>query len=124
MVGLVDNGTIHLGDYNRLDIWTFGEGDQDIIHRLGDKTSFSMYTGKTEAGWNDKIGVGLIDIVMITDKKTKVKQSHYRPGKAQRVPGGRGSQVYRQSAHEGCQPYAPAAFTPQEIFLVRIPVRG
>jgi hypothetical protein len=24
----------------------------------------------------------------------------------------------------GCQPYAPAAFTPQEIFLVLIPVRG
>jgi hypothetical protein len=25
---------------------------------------------------------------------------------------------------EGCQPYAPAAFTPQEIFLVLISVRG
>jgi hypothetical protein len=24
----------------------------------------------------------------------------------------------------GCQPYAPAAFTPQEIFLVLISVRG
>jgi hypothetical protein len=24
----------------------------------------------------------------------------------------------------GCQPYTPAAFTPQEIFLVLIPVRG
>ena len=56
----------------------------------------------------------------------KVKQSHYRPGQAQRVPRGSCSQISRQSAHEGGKVFNPTHWPPlpQEIFLVLISVRG
>jgi len=62
----------------------------------------------------------------------KVRQFLYRPGRTLRIPGGTGSQILKQSAHEGGKvvsptqrpPLPPPPPPPQDIFLVLISVRG
>jgi hypothetical protein len=53
-------------------------------------------------------------------------QFHYRSCQALRVPGSLGSQILRQSAHEGGKTVSSTHRPPfpQEIFLVFISVRG
>ena len=53
----------------------------------------------------------------------KVKQPHYRPGQAHRVPGGWGSQISRGKVVSPTH-RPPSPPPPQEIFLVLISVRG
>jgi hypothetical protein len=66
--------------------------------------------------------VSNINPSMLASMYCKVNQSHYRPTKALRAPGGRGSQVFRQSAHEGGKVVSPN--TSRLYPPGKIPVRG
>jgi hypothetical protein len=71
--------------------------------------------------------VCLLQIQVFYMQYGKVKQFLYRPGQALRDPGGRGSQISRQTAQEGCKFFSSThqlPLPPQEIFPLLISVRG
>ena len=92
--------------------WTL-QAFQPVVKQLCGNLNFAFSTFLILRCWP------LIFIVQI-------KLSHYSSGQALRVPGGWGSQISRQSAHEGGKAvsltYRPPL--PQEIVLVLVSVTG
>jgi hypothetical protein len=80
---------------------------------------FRLTIESSSGCWNSKL-------LTIECYIANVKQSHYRPWQALRFPGGWGSQILRQSAHEGGKVVSSTHRPPllQVIFLVLIYVGG
>ena len=74
----------------------------------------------------DKLYFDRICIQLVISSQKKVKQSHYRLRQALRFPGVWGSQISKQSAHEGGKIVSPTHRPPlpQETCLVLISVSG
>jgi len=86
--------------------WFIAQTQNPFPSSLTVKENVAPYQPTKAQSWSTSRGIAIL----------KVKQSRNRPGVAQRLPGGLGSQIFMTfgTLRWWGQPYAPAAFTPRK----------